>query len=376
MKAPPFKWQKTPDQIIEHCPTYCTCCGLDLSQVQAAFVERRQEVVLPVIKPLFVEHQVFQRTCTCGHTITADFPCEVTPGISYGKDIENLAAYLNVRQYVPFHRLSEMFRHGFNLPISEGALVNAVYRVAKKSVPAYKLIHKRAETSEVNGGDETGMKLNGDKGWFWAIQSKLFTYIIASHNRSGKTLSDSFPNGFAFSILVHDCWKSYFKIAALAHQICLAHLLRELNHIGECYNLKWSTDLKELFWETIAFKKTLRPEDYPHDKTSGPIMEYEERLTKLLMEPIDKEHSIAVKFRNRLIKHRQHIFTFLYYLEVPADNNGSERAMRNVKVKQKISGQFKSFQGAEAFAILRSIIDTAIKNNLNPLDTLSKINCA
>ena len=366
---------ETPDQIIEHCPTYCTCCGLDLSQVQAAFVERRQEVVLPVIKPLFVEHQVFQRTCTCGHTITADFPCGVTPGISYGKNVENLAGYMNVRQYVPFHRMSEMFRYVFNLPISEGALVNAVYRAAKESVPAYKLIHKRAEKEKVKGADETGMKLNGVKGWFWAIQSKLFTYIIASHNRSGKTLSERFPDGFAFSILVHDCWKSYFKIAALAHQICLAHLLRELNHIGECYNLKWSTDLKELFLETIAYKKTLRKEDYPNAKTSGPITEFEERLSKLLMEPIDIEHSIAVKFRNRLIKYRQHIFTFLYYLEVPPDNNGSERAMRNVKVKQKISGQFKSFEGAEAFAILRSIIDTAIKNNLNPLDTLSQINC-
>ena len=369
-----LRMAENPDQVVEHSPSYCTCCGCDISQIQAEFLERRQEVVLPEIKPLFIEHQVFQRTCTCGHTTRSEFPTDITPGISYGKSVETLAAYLNVRQYVPFHRLSEIFRHVFNFPISDGTLVNAVNRVAQKAIPTYRLIHNMAEISKVCGGDETGMKLNGDKGWFWTIQGKLFTYIIASLNRGGKTLDENFPNGFAFSILVHDCWRSYFKVAVLAHQICLAHLLRELNHIGECYKLKWSIDLKELFTDTIAFKKTLLPEDYRNSRTSEPIMEFEERLNKLLTEPINKEHSIAVSFQNRLLKHRQHILTFLYYLEVPPDNNGSERAIRNVKVKQKISGQFKSFGGAETFAILRSIIDTTIKNNLNPLNTLSQIN--
>lgn len=371
-----LRMAENPDQVVEHSPSYCTCCGCDIRQIQAEFLERRQEVVLPEIKPIFIEHQVFQRTCTCGHTTISEFPTDITPGISYGKNVETLAAYLNVRQYVPFHRLSEIFRHVFNLPISDGTLVSAVNRVAPKAIPAYKLIHNRAEISKVSGGDETGMKLNGDKGWFWTIQGKLFTFIIASLNRGGKTLDENFPNGFAFSVLVHDCWRSYFKVVALAHQICLAHLLRELNHISECYKLKWSTDLKELFVEAIAFKKTLLPEDYRNSKTSGLITKFEERLTNLLLEPINKKHSIAVGFQNRLVKHRQHILTFLYYLEVPPDNNGSERAMRNVKVKQKISGQFKSFHGAETFAILRSVIDTAIKNNLNPLNALCQINAS
>lgn len=210
--------------------------------------------------------------------------------------------------------------------------------------------------------------------WFWAIQSKLLTYIIASLNRGGKTLDDEFPGGFVFSDLINDCWRCYFKVAALAHQICLAHLLRELNHIGECYKLKWSTDLKELFLETIAFKKTLLPEDCPNAKTSKPIAEFEERLTKLLQKNISKKHPIALAFQRRLVKYRQHIFTFLYYREMPPDNNGSEMAMRLVKIKQKISGHFKSFDGAKVFAIIRSVIDTAIKNNLNPLETLSQIN--
>jgi hypothetical protein len=87
-------------------------------------------------------------------------------------------------------------------------------------------------------------------------------FIIASLNRGAQTLSEHFPDGFSFTVLVHDCWKCYFKVAALAHQICLAHLLREFNHIHECYKLKWATDFKQLLVETIAFKKTLMPEDY------------------------------------------------------------------------------------------------------------------
>ena len=361
-----------PDEVIEHIPQYCTCCGLDISHLKAELVERRQEVVLPEIRSVVIEHQVFQRTCKCGHKIIAVFPPGVTPGISYGGNIESLAAYMNVRQYVPFHRLAEIFHHVFDIPIGEGSLVRIINRVAGKAAPAYELIRRRVETANVNGGDETGMKVNGQKGWFWALQGKLHTFIIASLNRGAQTLHGHFPNGFAFSVLVHDCWRCYFKVAAVAHQICLAHLLRELNHVQECYNLKWATDFKQLIVETIAFKKTLLPQDY--HITLNQRTEFEGRLDKLLEETIDKKHPIAISLQNRLLKYRQHIFTFLYYHQVPPDNNGSEQAIRNVKVKQKISGQFKSFQGAINFAILRSVIDTAIKNNINPLFSLSQIN--
>jgi len=361
-----------PDEIIEHIPQFCTCCGRDISQIHAELVESRQEIVLPVIQPIYVEHQAFQRTCTCGNTVVADFPDGITPGISYGHNVESLAAYMNARQFVPFHRLAEMFRYVFNTPISEGALVNAINRVAEKAIPAYELIRKRVETADVNGGDETGMKINGQKGWFWTLQGKLFTFIIASLNRGAQTLYQHFPNGLAFSVLVHDCWRCYFKFPAVAHQICLSHLLREFNHVSDCYKLKWATDFKQLLIETIAFKKTLLPTDY--NKTLSQRTKFEERLDILLQEPIKKKHPIALRLQNRLIKYRQHVFPFLYYHQVPPDNNGSERAIRNVKVKQKISGQFKSVTGAESFAILRSVIDTSIKNNLNPLHSISQIN--
>jgi len=330
-----------------------------------------KQIELPPIVPYFVEHQSFQKKCPCGNTIIGSFPQGVTPGISYGASVNRLIAYFNVRHYLPFDRLKEIFTTVFGLAISTGTLVESVNRVAEKARPAYELIREKAIRSRTNGGDETGMIIDGQKGWFWTIQGKLFTFIIASFNRGAQTLNEHFPDGFAFSVLVHDCWKCYFKIAALAHQICLAHLLREFNHVYECYKLKWATDFKQLLVETIAFKKTLLPGDY--HKTLSQRTVFEERLSALLQQSINPKHSIAVSLQKRLIKYKPHILTFLYFHEVPPDNNASERAIRNVKVKQKISGQFRSFEGAKNFAILRSVIDTAIKNNLNPLHSLSKI---
>lgn len=361
-----------PDKIVEHKSNYCNCCGRDISQISTEFVERRQEIVLPEIKPIIIEHQIFQCTCCCGHKNITDFPAGVTPGISYGENIESLAAYMSARQFVPYNRLAEMFRHVFNLSITDGTLVKAVNRVANKAVHGYNLIRNRAEKADVSGGDETGMKINGEKGWFWTIQGKLFTYIIASFNRGAKTLYEHFPNGFAFSILVHDCWRCYFNIPVLAHQICLAHLLREFNHVEECYKIIWATNFKQLLVDTISFKKTINSQDY-----HKPIFQrtlFEQRLDMLLKEHINNDFPIALSLQRRLNKYRNHILTFLYYDQVPPDNNGSERAIRNVKVKQKISGQFKSAEGAQSFAILRSIIDTAIKNNLNPLHSLIQLN--
>jgi transposase len=132
-----------PDEVIEHIPQFCTCCGRDISHVHADLVEIRQEVVLPVIQPIFIEHQAFQRTCTFGNTVIADFPFGVTPGISYGENVENLAAYMSARQFVPYDRLAEMFRYVFNTPISEGALVKAFTGLLKKPFPHMK--------SSVNG---------------------------------------------------------------------------------------------------------------------------------------------------------------------------------------------------------------------------------
>jgi transposase len=118
-------------------------------------------------------------------------------------------------------------------------------------------------------------------------------------------------------------------------------------------------------------KKQLTPSLYYYPNQI--LTDLENELECLLKESLDPKHKEMVSFQKRIIKYRDHVFTFLYHPNVHPDNNGSERAKRNVKVKQKISGQFKILSAAENFAILRSIIDNAIKNNQNVVEALSVI---
>jgi hypothetical protein len=139
----------------------------------------------------------------------------------------------------------------------------------------------------------------------------------------------------------------------------------------ERYKSKWAEHLRSLFREAISLKKKL-PE-FPCQEAEKNIAAIEDQMDRLLGIPVNPAHKEAVTFQRKLLKHRDSILTFLHYHKVPPDNNGSERAVRNIKVKQKISGQFKSTQGADDFCVIRSIVDTLIKQSENVLQNLTHI---
>jgi transposase len=360
-----------PDEIIVHNPLFCKHCGLDVSQFPAELVEKRQIVEIPPIKPKYIEHQVFKRICSCGHTISGSFPQEVTSGISYGKSVECISSYFHARHFLPFARMQEMFNDVFSLPISEGGIHQVLQRATLKAQPAYDLIHDRIQQATVVGSDETGTRIGKKKGWFWTWQNETLTYIVASMNRGTQTISEHFKDGFPKSVLVHDCWKSHFEPIALTHQICIAHLLRELNHLDESYDSAWPMLFKEILCDAIHLKRRLLPKDY--NTPNAERTELIRRLLDSLESPINPEHKELVSFHRRMIKYQHFVFTFLFNPEVPPDNNGSERAIRNIKVKHKISGYFRSHNGASQFAILRSVLDTALKNEQNIFSAFSQI---
>ncbi len=173
-------------------------------------------------------------------------------------------------------------------------------------------------------------------------------------------------------MLVHDCWASHFNTHAITHQICIAHLLRDLNYLTELYWNKWSMAVKLLFQHALGLEKQMQPADYyAHNPRRHQIETQLDFLTNYNLPPNKQEE--LIKFQKRLKKYREYLFTFLYRPEVPPDNNVSERAIRNIKVKQKVSGQFRSTNGASRYAVLRSITDTAIKNGMNVLNSLKII---
>jgi transposase len=364
---------EAPDIIETHMPEFCNCCGNDISNNSFTFVSKRQIFDIPEIKVKVTEHQVFKKKCECGHETTSDFPFEANAPVSYGNNVESLIGYFHARQYIPFKRMQEIFRDIFNTPISEGGIHYLLNKLVEKSQPAYDLIKQKllSNTKYAIGADETGMKVAGNKHWAWTWQNEEATFITITDNRAQRSITETFEDGFENSVLVHDCWASHFNTKALSHQVCTAHLLRDMNYLTELYSHKWSKICKMIFQSALKLKQQMSRSDYyAHNPERKQI---EDRLDKLLNYKLPEDNKELIRFQKRLRKHREYLFTFLYNYNVPPDNNASERAIRNIKVKQKVSGQFKSANGAFGFAVLRSVTDTVIKNNLGVLNSLKII---
>jgi transposase len=212
--------------------------------------------------------------------------------------------------------------------------------------------------------------VNGKKHRFHVWQTSLLTFIVSFASRGHKVIETYFPDGFISSFYVSDCWSSQLKVKAKAHQLCMAHLLRELTNFIENLGSAWSGQMKDLFLRTLQLKDKMAKEDYLNPPLK--VAEFNAELDELLKIDYSKFHPKEQAFIKRLNKHRQSIFTFLTHPEVPPDNNASERAIRNVKVKTKVSGQFrnKDAKGAERYAKIRSVIDTTIKNGQEVYDAL------
>ena len=362
---------ETPDKIIEHRACFCPECGKDVRYLPFEFFGKRQVIDIPVIKQIVTEHRVYRCKCTCGNIVESDFPVGVDSPVRYGRNIETLTGYLSVRQYLPFKRLKEMLNDIFTVQVSEGGLHCLLNRLASKGIDAYEMIRRKVLHSGVIGTDETGIKINGKKHWFWTWQNGHATFIATSANRGTATIEENVSGISPEAVLVHDCWKAHFQTPVKEHQLCTAHLERETKYLEERYKVAWPVRFRAMLRKAHKLKKQFTPTDYYYPNHPRDLLERE--LDNLLSEPLNTKHKEMIAFQKRIIRYRDHVFTFLYHPDVPPDNNGSERAIRNVKVKQKISGQFRILNAAENFAILRSIIDTAIKNNQNVLQALSVI---
>ena len=367
-----LEWNEKPDDIIEHIPKLCEHCGESLIDKRKRFFDARQLIDIPPILTICTEHQIFEKQCKCGHYNYGTFPLGVQSKVQYGSTIEALVAYLHTRQYMPFGRMQEFFGCIMNLKISTGGINHILHRFTKKCLPIYASIKIRVENALIIGTDETGAAVNGKKGWFWTWQNKLFTFIEYSNNRGFNTIENLFKNGLAKAIIIHDCWAAHFKCVAKGHQVCLSHLIREVNYFIDAYKSDWSDKFKSLIKEALELKKNLKSKDFKKPNVERDKLE--RRLTKLLKDQmIPPKHKEVITFQNRIIKYRECILLFLYHEYVPPDNNGSERAIRTIKVKQKVSGQFRSEKGAFAFAVIRSIIDTAIKAGKDVFNELTII---
>jgi transposase len=360
-KGNTLKIVESPDVIEEHQSNYCTQCGKDISCLPCELIGKRQVIDIPPIEPIVTEHHIFKRICTCGHCNVSSFPYGINTPVSYGPGVQSLVAYLNARHYVPVARSAEFLNDIFKVSISTGGICYLLNKAKQKAMPAYEAIRQFVLNQKIIGADETGVNVNGKNNWAWAFQNPKATFIAIHERRGAVAINDIMPEGFDQNILVTDCWSAYFKKGALSHQICTAHLQRELKYLNQCYpENSWVNRLAALIENALDLFKSGK-------LTQIKINEIHRTFSLLLEEPattkIIKE---LITFQKRMVKYQDYVFGFLDNSSIPPDNNGSERAIRNFKVKLKNSGFFKSFEGSTIYAVLRSIIDTALKNDQNP----------
>ena len=369
-KGTTLQFSDHPNQVIEHLPECCDNCGQELLS-ESKLVQRKQIIDIPPITPQIIEHRTLSQICSCGHCSVGQFPKEIKNTknpISYGTGIEALISYFSVRQFIPMQRMEEMFSQVFGLKITAGTICNKIAKTSDKLLTYYTWIQQQILKSPVVGSDETGCRVNGKKGWIWTWQNDQFTYLAYSDNRGHKTVEDRFPNGLPNSFLVHDCYASQFKTSCKGHQICTAHLLRELNFFIEKGD-KWSVKFKRQI--KLALKLLKKIKANPDKKFKEEINLIYKEVDKLLVGT--KKHNGKLEaFKQRMRKRRKSLFRFLEDPSIPPDNNASERALRNVKVKTKVSGMFKTDLGADQFAVIRSVIDTFIKRRQPILKSLAK----
>ncbi|MDA3807245.1 MAG: IS66 family transposase [Thiomicrorhabdus sp.] len=368
-KGETLQQSKHPDQVINHLPNEeCPHCGLVHNADNLTLKAMRQVIDIPPIKASIIEHRVFQRKCPCGHMSNGQFPAGATAPVQYGSNLTSLVAYLSTRQYVPYGRIPELIRSITNVSMSEGTIFNMLDRTADYLLPIYQGIKSAIEKASSVGSDESGAKVRMDKYWAWIWQTLTETYITIVPSRGYVSIENEFPNGFPLATLVSDSLSAQLKTPAFLHQLCLAHLMRELNGFIELYNDKWTVQMKALLQKAIKLKQSMSPEYYSKsNQARDKILDDFEKLIEI---PIPENIPKLPAFKNRLKKHCNSVFTFLFYPDVPFDNNGSERGIRNIKVKQKVSGAFRSERGAEIFAVIRSVIDTMIKRDADVFEHL------
>jgi transposase len=368
-----LKMTDTPTTIIDLKNNYCVECGESLSSATFVLQSKRQVIELPPIVPIYEEFRQYSCACPkCHQEQLADFPLGVNAPIQYGASVEALVCYYSVYQYIPFARLQNLFAQTFSLSLSQGTIGNILERSAKKCAGVYQAIKTQIAESEVIGSDETGAKVNGAKWWIWVWQNIRNTFIIASDNRGFQTVQSVWQEGFKNAILVTDRWAAQLKAYTKGNQLCLPHLKRNIIFLEESEKHPFATQFRQLLSDifTIRGELVLQQRPYKIHDIEAKVLEI--KINSLLLITIDKEkHPNTHTFQASMLKHRNHLTPCLYNLDIPPDNNGSERAIRNIKVKQKVSGQFKS--GQNAFCVIRSVIDTLRKRGVEVLPCLTQI---
>lgn len=351
---------ETPDHVIEHTVENCQKCGQSIHDVPSESVCKRQVFDIPTPHIEVTEHRIHSKICPCGHKNRSAFPKDATAPVQYGKRIKAMSVYLLNQQLIPEDRVQQVFKDLFQVNISTETLMTANEKFAETVKPIQEENLETIKSAPVKHLDETGFRVGGLLHWLHVISTTAMTHYRVSKKRGN--LLDG-----VLGIAVHDHWKPYFKMETAEHALCNAHHLRELKALET--SEPWAKRMSKLFTKTLSIANpSVNRVKSMYDTIIADGLRFHQTQHPPILGKRRKRpgHNLLI----RLQKFKDNVLKFLDNPNVPFTNNQAEQDVRMMKVKQKISGCFRTLKGAENFAIIRGFISTKRKQNINVFDAI------
>jgi transposase len=361
-----------PDHVEIHLPDQCQCCGRQFNEGDAhEVIQSRQVFDLPVPKLEVTEHQIAQIEC-CGIVQRGKYPPDVTVPAQYGAGVKAFVSNLSVAHKMPLEQICQLFKDMYGYDLNSSTVLGALDLGHELIEPIEGQIIEDLLKQDVVNFDETGIRVKGKLYWLHTASTESQTHLFVHEKRGAEALkSVASPLKDFKGKTVHDCWKPYFTFKDTSHFLCGAHLLRELDGLIE-NGSSWAEKMRALLLELY--------------KTPRPILIGEEAIRsryRAILTQADQEEpppqrgkrgkpkqSRGRNLFDRLKGHENGALGFAFEVGVPFTNNQAERDLRGAKVKQKVSGCFRTEQGARIYARLQAAISTFRKQGLNVFATL------
>lgn len=376
-----------PDLVVPHPAERCSECGASLRDQEAEGYEAHQVFDVPPIRVQVTEHRAEIKSCpVCGKRCVAEFPPDAQRVVQYGARLCSIAVYLKDHTLVPFERNAQLLEDLFGVHLSAGTLANMDHECAQQLQSIKEPLREAVRVAEVVHFDETGIRIEGKLAWLHSASTADATYYQV-HTRRGTEAIEAIGilPGFG-GIAVHDAWASYLGYEAL-HALCNAHHVRELTFLWEEEHQRWAKQLAaELLHGNLLVQRA--KDRGQHQLAPATVKKFEQCYEKVVLTGMRanppppptaerrrgrKKKSKARNLLERLWSHREEVLRFARDFRTPFTNNQAERDLRMMKVQQKISGTFRSWTGAEDFALIRSYLTTVRKRGMNLIEAISAV---
>jgi len=364
------QWVAEPDEVVEIRAESCPSCASDLRATEGRVVAVNQITELPEPKAKVIEVRQYEVQCPgCGHNHVAEPPEGLEMDRVFGSRLESTTVYYRHQQHMSYERTQKALQELHGVDLSQGAINRMMGRAGRAASQKLEAIEATVRQSAVVNSDETGARVAGRTWWHWVFCTLTAVLHLIKPSRAA-TVIDTVMADSQVEVWGSDCLPAQLKADRPQRQLCLAHQIRDLQRVIDQYPQGWwARAVQTLFRAAIALHHRRDQLSVQQFQTQRHRLEH---LCDWLLTRSPPQAE-ALKLHKRYLKHRQHLFVFLDRTDVEPTNNVAERALRPAVIHRKVTGGFRSQWGAEAYAALASVIDTAKLHGHSPFEAIQQL---